>query len=106
MIPIRDLFEAHLTVSDLQGLMAFFGNVLGLEIAQLFPERKVAFYWVGGRGSMLGLWEVGTGPQRLSLHIAFRVDLPDLLRAPENLRAASVTPLDSAGLPSPQTGSR
>ncbi len=100
MIPIRDLFEGHLTVSDLQRSMAFFGNVLGLEIAQVFLERKVAFYWIGGRGgSMLGLWEVGTGPQQLSLHIAFRVDLPDLLRAPESLRAANVTPLDFAGSP-------
>lgn len=97
MIPIRDLFESHLTVSDLQRSMAFFGEVLGLEIAQVFLDRKVAFYWIGGRGgSMLGLWEV-TVPQRLSLHTAFRVDLPDLLRAPECLRAASVTPLDFAG---------
>jgi lactoylglutathione lyase len=100
MIPIRDLFEGHLTVSDLPRSMAFFGSVLGLEIAQVFLERKVAFYWIGGRGgSMLGLWEVGTGPQRLSLHIAFRVDLADLLRAPEDLRAANVTPLDFAGNP-------
>lgn len=86
MIPIRDLFEAHLSVSDLQRSMAFFGDVLGLQLAQLFLERKVAFYWVGGRGeSMLGLWEVGTGPQRLSLHVAFRVDIADLLKAPERL---------------------
>jgi len=100
MIPIRDLFETHLTVSDLQRSMAFFGNLLGLEIAQVFLERKVAFYWIGGPGgSMLGLWEVGAGPQRLSLHIAFRVDLPDLLRAPESLWAANVTPLDFAGNP-------
>jgi lactoylglutathione lyase len=98
MIPIRGLFESHLTVSDLQRSMAFLGDVLGLELAQVFPERKVAFYWIGGRGeSMLGLWEVGTVPQRLSLHTAFRVDLPDLLRAPECLRAANVTPLDFAG---------
>jgi lactoylglutathione lyase len=100
MIPIRDLFEAHLSVSDLQRSMAFFGDVLGLELAQLFLERKVAFYWVGGRGgSMLGLWEAGTGPQRLSLHVAFRVDIADLLKAPERLRAANVTPLDFAGNP-------
>lgn len=100
MIPIRDLFEAHLSVSDLQRSMAFFGDVLGLQLAQLFLERKVAFYWVGGRGeSMLGLWEVGTGPQRLSLHVAFRVDIADLLKAPERLRAANVTPLDFAGNP-------
>ena len=99
MIPIRDLFESHLTVSDLQRSMAFFGEVLGLEIAQVFLDRKVAFYWIGSRdGSMLGLWEV-TAPQRLSLHTAFRVDLPDVLKAPESLRAANITPLDFAGNP-------
>ena len=77
--------------------MSFFGEVLGLEIAEVFLDRKVAFYWIGGRGgTMLGLWEV-TVPQRLSLHTAFRVDLPDLLRAPEYLRAANITPLDFAG---------
>jgi lactoylglutathione lyase len=100
MIPIRDLLEAHLTVRDLQQSMAFFGDVLGLKLAQVFLERRVAFYWIGGRGgSMLGLWEVWTGPQRLSLHIAFRVDLEGLLKAPERLRAANVTPLDFAGNP-------
>ena len=104
MIPIRDLFECHLTVSDLQRSISFYGDVLGLELAQVFLDRKVAFYWIGGRGgSMLGLWEVGTGPQRLSLHIAFRVDLPDLLRAPESLRAANVTPLDFAGKSRPMS---
>ena len=56
MIPIRDLFEAHLSVKDLQRSMSFFGDALGLELAQVFPERKVAFYWIGRRGdSMLGL---------------------------------------------------
>ncbi len=58
MIPIRELFEAHLTVTDLKRSMSFFGGALGLELAQFFPERKVAFYWIGRRGnSMLGLWE-------------------------------------------------
>jgi lactoylglutathione lyase len=69
-----------------------------LELAEVFWERKVAFYWIGGRGnSMLGLWEVGTGPQRLSLHLAFRTDLKDLLEASARLRAANVVPLDFAG---------
>jgi lactoylglutathione lyase len=95
MIPIRDLFEAHLTVKDLQRSMSFFGGALGLELAQVCRERRVAFYWIGRRGdSMLGLWEVGTGPQRLSLHLAFRVDLDHLLQAPERLRAANITALD------------
>ncbi len=100
MIPLRDLFETHLTVSDLKRSMAFFGDVLGLELARVFPERRVAFYWIGGPGqSMLGVWEVGTAPQRLSLHLAFRVDLPDLLEAPERLRIANVTPRDFSGNP-------
>lgn len=100
MIPIRDLFESHLTVSDLERSMKFFGEVLKLELAYVVPERKVAFYWIGGRGnSMLGVWEVGTAPQRLRLHVAFAVGLADLLEAPARLRAANVTPLDFAGNP-------
>jgi lactoylglutathione lyase len=98
MVPLRDLFETHLTVVDLQRSMTFFSEVLGLELAQVFSERKVAFYWIGGRGnSMLGLWEVGTGPQKLNLHLAFKSDLQDLLDAPARLRAAGVVPLDFSG---------
>ena len=33
MIPIHDLFEAHLTVANLQRSMSFFGDALGLELA-------------------------------------------------------------------------
>jgi lactoylglutathione lyase len=95
MTPIRDLFETHLTVSDLQRSMTFYGETLGLELAEVFWERRVAFYWIGGRGnSMLGLWEAGNGPQKLSLHIAFRCELTDLLDAPARLRSAHVVPLD------------
>src|SRR6516225_4302051 len=100
MIPIRDLFEPHLTVRDLQRAMAFYGDQLGLKLARVFPDRKLAFYWLGRAGeSMLGLWEVGTAPQRMSLHIAFTVDLPDLLEAPERLRAAGIAPLGFFGDP-------
>jgi lactoylglutathione lyase len=100
MIHVHDLFETHLSVTDLQRSMSFFGQILGLELAQVFWERRVAFFWIGGRGnSMLGLWEVGMGPQRLSLHIAFRADLPHLLDAPVRLRAANVVPLDFWGQP-------
>ncbi len=100
LIPIRDLFESHLTVTDLQRSMSFFGQTLGLELAEVFWERRVAFYWIGGQGnSMLGLWEVGNGPQKLNLHIAFRADLLHLLDAPALLRAADVVPLDFWGQP-------
>jgi lactoylglutathione lyase len=100
VIPIRDLFETHLTASNLERSMEFYGETLGLELAEVFWDRRVAFYWIGGRGSsMLGLWETGSGPQRLSLHLAFRVELQDLLDAPSRLRAAKVIPLDFAGEP-------
>ena len=99
-IPIHDLFETHLTVADLPRAMDFYGRVLGLEQARVFPERKVAFYWIGGSGkAMLGLWEAGNGPLQMKLHLAFTVDLPDLLEAPARLRAAHVTPRDFAGGP-------
>jgi len=100
MLPIQGLFESHLTVADLPRAMAFYGDVLRLEQAQVFPERRAAFYWIGpGRQSMLGLWEVGTSPQKLSLHIAFKVGLDDLLAAPGQLRSANVVPLDFDGRP-------
>jgi lactoylglutathione lyase len=100
MIPVSDLFESHLTVTDLERSMSFFERILGLELAEVFRERRVAFYWIGGRGnSMLGLWEVGTSPQRLSLHLAFRADLPQLLDSSARLRAANVIPLDFEGAP-------
>jgi catechol 2,3-dioxygenase-like lactoylglutathione lyase family enzyme len=100
MIPIRNLFETHLTVGDLRRSMSFYGDTLGLELAQVFEERKAAFYWIAGRGkSMLGLWEVGDAPQRLSLHLAFQCDLADVLEAPSRLRAAEILPLDFWGAP-------
>ena len=100
MIPIRDLFESHLTVVDLKRSMLFFSAILELELAETFSEPKVAFYWIGGRGaSMLGLWEVGAGPQRLNLHVAFSSGLPDVLAAPARLRSAGIVPLDFSGTP-------
>src|SRR6202043_605812 len=100
LIAVRDLFESHLNVSDLQRSMSFFGQTLGLELAEVIWKRQVAFYWIGGRGnSILGLWEAGNSPQRLSLHIAFRSGLSDLLSAPARLRAANLDPIgfDGAG---------
>jgi lactoylglutathione lyase len=82
-LPIRSLFETHLTVAGLPQSMAFYGGVLGLELARVFPERQVAFYWIGGPGkAMLGLWGTGSGPLRMKLHLAFGVDLGDLAWMP------------------------
>lgn len=100
MIPIRALFETHLTVSDLKRSVAFYRDTLGLPLATIIPERGVAFFWVGSnQASMLGLWQHGYGPQRMSLHTAFRVDLPDALAAFDRLQELGLTPLDFAGKP-------
>ncbi|MGA8213464.1 MAG: VOC family protein [Candidatus Sulfotelmatobacter sp.] len=100
MVPVQSLFEAHLTVADLTRSMKFYGETLGIELAAVLEQPKVAFYWMGGRGkSMLGLWEVGNSPQRMSLHIAFSVELGNLLTAPGKLRSAGITPLDAARNP-------
>jgi lactoylglutathione lyase len=100
MIPIQGLFETHLTVSDLARSMAFYANTLGLEVAQFLPDRKIAFYWIGGRSnSMLGLWQAQPGSPPQPLHIAFRVELADMLKAHDNFRAANITPLDFDRIP-------
>jgi lactoylglutathione lyase len=99
MIRIGKVFEAHLSVSNLQQSMTFYSEVLGLELAHVIPERGVAFYWLGGKGkSMLGLWAV-SGPLRMTLHTAFEVELGDLLKSATELRKAGVTPLDFFGVP-------
>jgi lactoylglutathione lyase len=101
MIPLQALFETHLTVSDLERARSFYEGKLHLELAHYLPDRRVAFYWLGGAGtSMLGLWEAGASPQRMSLHTAFRTDLPNLLDSPRQLRAAGIVPLDFFGNPS------
>jgi lactoylglutathione lyase len=51
------------------------------------PNRNCAFFWIGGaKDAMLGLWSIGTMPIGLTLHIAFNVDLKDLLDVPRHLR--------------------
>src|SRR4051812_19290846 len=100
MTPIHGLFETHLNVADLDRSVSFYRDVLGLPLATIIPERGVAFFWIGGAGkAMLGLWETGSNPQRMSLHTAFTVELPALLNAPSVLREAGITPLDLAGKP-------
>jgi lactoylglutathione lyase len=99
-IPIANLFEAHLTVTDLDRAVAFYRDQLALPLAHICPERKVAFFWIGAPGKgMLGLWEGGTMPINLSLHVAFQVSLSDLHDALARLPKAGIQPRDLAGLP-------
>ena len=100
MIEIRGLFETHLNVASLDRAVRFYRDILGLPVARIFEERRVAFFWIGAPGkAMLGLWETGTGPNRMRLHTAFETNLTSLLEAPQRLREAGITPLDFNGDP-------
>jgi ribosomal protein S18 acetylase RimI-like enzyme len=88
------LFETHLTVSDLGRSVAFYRDVVGLPVALELPERGAAFLWIGAPGeAMLGLWSLGSAPLGLSLHIALRASLDDVLGGCAALRATGLAPL-------------
>lgn len=89
---INGLFETHINVSDLERSIAFYTQVLGLELGRVEPARRVAFLWMGDRGeSMLGLWEKPRA-QVVRQHFAFRASL-------ENVLHRSVDWLKERGLP-------
>ena len=90
---VGGLFEAHLTVTDMSRAVAFYRDVVGLDVGLELPERGATFFWVGGRGKgLLGLWSLGSAPLGLSLHIAFSMPLDDVLAAPGRLREFGITP--------------
>lgn len=101
MIPIEGLFEAHITVRDLQRSIAFYRDVVGLELGFVQPERSAAFFWVGGRGrSMMGVFTLGSYPLRVFQHqLAFQVSFETILGAPQRLRSAGIAPLGANGEP-------
>ena len=97
-IPVSRLFETHLTVRDLGRSVSFYRDVVGLPVALELPERGATFFWVGAPGeTMLGLWSLGSMPMGMSLHVAFGVELNDLLAAPARLRELGVAPMSFFG---------
>jgi lactoylglutathione lyase len=96
--PVDRLFEAHLTVADLDASIAFYRDRLGFELAHVTPARQAAFFWIGSRGTtMLGLWASGSAPQKTTSHLAFGTALDDVIAAPRALRSAGITALDFDG---------
>jgi lactoylglutathione lyase len=93
-VPVRGLFETHLTVGDLKRAVGFYRDVVGLALALDVPGRGAAFFWIGEPGdAMLGLWSTGSMPMGLSLHVAFSASLQDVLSACDRLRELGVKPL-------------
>ena len=96
-VEITGLYEAHLTVTDLDRAIDFYQRVVGLELAHTIPARGVAFFWMAGRErSMLGLW-AGSAPNRMRLHVAFAAPLEAVEAAPAILRSHGVVPRDGGG---------
>ena len=106
-IPLRGLFETHLTVSNLQRSIIFYRDIVGLHLALEVSERGAAFFWIGdpssysSRCSMLGLWSIGTAPIGLTLHVGFEVaGINELLDAPKRLKDQGIMPLSFFGIES------
>ena len=100
MIEVRNLFEVHLAVRDLDAAVRFYRDVLGLQLAHVTAGGEAAFCWIGSAGNaMLGLWAAGAATQGVTSHTAFRVRLADVVAAPQVLRSAGITPLDFDGRP-------
>jgi NAD(P)H-dependent FMN reductase/catechol 2,3-dioxygenase-like lactoylglutathione lyase family enzyme len=92
------LFEAHLTVRELDLSIEFYRDRLGLELAHREPGRGAAFFWVGARGrSMLGLWTAASGAERVTGHVAFAADVDAVVTAPDRLARSGIAPLDFDG---------
>ena len=97
---VEGLFEAHLTVADLERSIAFYRDRVGLELAHVTPARQAAFFWIGSRGrGMLGLWAAGSNPQKTTLHVAFATAIGQVLAAPLTLQSAGIVALDFDGQP-------
>jgi catechol 2,3-dioxygenase-like lactoylglutathione lyase family enzyme len=87
---IKGLYEAHLPVSDISKSIEFYNN-LGLELAH--RGEAVTFFWIEKGKSWLGLWKTDKvdTPYHPSLrHIAFHVELDDLLAAKEWLKERDI----------------
>ena len=99
-IPVSGLFETHVNVRNLEASVKFYRDTLGLELAYLLEERRVAFFWLGGRGhAMLGVWETGSSPLFMRLHLAFACSREQVLAAPAILKAAGIVPRGFNGEP-------
>ena len=87
------LYETHLPVQDTGRALAFYREVVGLELAYRDPGRDIVFLWIGPeRCSMLGLWgpETTYGRPPSKHHLAIALSLEELLAAGPRLQAQGI----------------
>jgi lactoylglutathione lyase len=98
IVPVRGLWETHITVSNLDRSIRFYRDVVGLTLAHTVPDRHVAFFWIGQpRQAMLGLWSIHTSPLAMKLHYAFEVTIEDAVRSIAALKDAGLQPTSGTG---------
>ena len=75
---IKQLYETHINVRDLEESMRFYEDVIGLELGTKDEDRRIAFYWIGGWArTMLGVWE--KPPDQIQpQHFAFEIEVDDM----------------------------
>jgi catechol 2,3-dioxygenase len=97
--PIRSLGEIALQVSDMDAMVAFYRDVVGLQLYRRFPGSGPAFFriadGVDGHTQVLALFDRGTRPELAARrppldHIAFSVGLPDLALEQRRLEVLGV----------------
>lgn len=90
------LYETHIYTRNLEASVEFYQN-LELELAYLIKERGVAFFWLGDRQQMLGIWEVPKERFRTS-HFAFHVTKEELAEVPAFLEKKGIQLTPAFGL--------
>jgi lactoylglutathione lyase len=87
---IRDLYETHILVADLDRSRQFYEDLLGLTVGWINLEERRLLYWVGSPGkAMLGLREAPKD-QIPWQHFAFEVALEDMKNAASFLSSRGV----------------
>ncbi len=77
-VSITGLFETHLKVRNLERAIAFYRDILGLELGFYNSARGLALFWIGQRGqAMLGLWQVPE-TEFMTSHFAFTLPLEQM----------------------------
>jgi lactoylglutathione lyase len=82
-IPIRGLFETHLTVRDVGRSVGFYRDVVGCRSRSTCRSETPPSCGSAARSAMLGLWGIGSSVNSLTLHIASTSRSAIVLAAPE-----------------------
>jgi len=93
---IKNLYETHLQVKNLNTSIEFY-NKLGLELSLLIEDRRIAFFYIGKKRQLLGLWEVPDGNEVSRRHFAFGTDLDLLKKSIDWLKERGIEPVKTFG---------